>query len=56
MQETFLEDLIYRRIRKGPGRVPEMRQQERRAALVCLYRHHVEKERMNVLGVTYALR
>ena len=28
--------------------MPEMRQQERRAALVCLYRHHVEKERVNV--------
>jgi hypothetical protein len=32
-----------------------MRQQESRAALVRLYRHHVEKERV-MLGVTYALR
>jgi hypothetical protein len=56
LQESLLEDLIYRRIRKGPGRVPEMQQQERRAALVWLYRHHVEKERVNVSGCTYALR
>jgi hypothetical protein len=33
-----------------------MQQQKRRAALVCLYCHHVEKERVNVWGCTYALR
>ena len=30
--------------------MPALPQQERRAALVCLYRHHVEKERVNVRG------
>jgi hypothetical protein len=55
VQETFLEDPIFGRLREGPRRVPEMRQQESRAALVRLYRHHVEKERV-MLGVTYALR
>src|SRR5262249_54084847 len=56
LQETFLEDPISRRLGKGPRRVPEMRQQESRAAVVCLYRDHVEKERVNVRGSTYALR
>src|ERR1039458_2605658 len=51
LQETLLEDPISRRIREGQGRVPGLRQQERRAALVCLYRHHVEKERVNVRPV-----
>jgi hypothetical protein len=27
-----------------------MWQQENRTALVCLYRHHIEKERVNVRG------
>jgi len=36
--------------------VPALPQQERRAALVCLYRHHVEKERVNVreLGISFS--
>jgi hypothetical protein len=33
--------------------MPALRQQERRAALVSIFRHHVEKERLKGRRVTY---
>ena len=42
--------------KKAGSQCPKCGSKERRAALVCLYRHHVEKERVNELGVTYAVR
>src|SRR5207302_9817181 len=42
LQKTLLKDLVPRRLRRGRGPLPALRQPECGAVLVCLQCHHVE--------------
>src|SRR6266849_4069928 len=46
LQEILRQDSVSRGLRGRRGAVPALRQQERRAALVRLLRHHLEEERL----------
>src|SRR5438445_2325084 len=47
LQKTLLKDLVPRRLRRGRGPLPALRQPECGAMLVCVQRHHVEEERLS---------
>jgi hypothetical protein len=50
LQENLFEDFDHCRAWRGKDHLPALQQQERRAALVRVFRHHLEEERLTTLS------